>query len=474
MAEQTINPYLTFSSLSSFTLNVVNNTRYWDGTLEYSTDLSTWTLWDGTITISAQSDGTKYNLYMRGSGNTKITGNNASFLTAHWVLTGSNISCDGNIENLLDYQTVALGNHPTMASYCYSWMFLNCSSLMTAPKLPATTLTEYCYSNMFYGCASLTTTPELSVTTMASHCYNGMFRGCTSLITPPELPATTLASYCYSSMFYGCTSLTTTPELPVTTLAERCYQQMFYGCTSLTILPTLPATTLTSYCYNGMFDHCTNIKLSETQIDNYTKPYRIPTVGTGTSASSALTYMFRGTSGTFTGTPIINTIYYLWEEPQIESISSFNELEVIDHTEYITLRVQDVTINVAKQTTPAEWDGTDLTGTSWELTGFEYDVYNTDSWYYSINFNSNKILFEGIGFDYSYMPPDPPHFPGDAVGSLEYYGSNNVVVSNIDLSSDGYASVDSDYQIIEITGGTDATNQDLIDWLQANATLISW
>jgi hypothetical protein len=34
-----------------------------------------------------------------------------------------------------------------------------------------------------------------------------MFYGCTSLTTAPALPATTLANYCYYYMFYGCTSL---------------------------------------------------------------------------------------------------------------------------------------------------------------------------------------------------------------------------------------------------------------------------
>ena len=34
-----------------------------------------------------------------------------------------------------------------------------------------------------------------------------MFWNCTSLTTAPELPATTLASECYSGMFNGCTSL---------------------------------------------------------------------------------------------------------------------------------------------------------------------------------------------------------------------------------------------------------------------------
>jgi hypothetical protein len=34
-----------------------------------------------------------------------------------------------------------------------------------------------------------------------------MFRGCTSLVTAPELPATTLSERCYYNMFYGCSSL---------------------------------------------------------------------------------------------------------------------------------------------------------------------------------------------------------------------------------------------------------------------------
>ena len=60
-----------------------------------------------------------------------------------------------------------------------------------------------------------------------------MFSGCTSLTSAPELPATTLAYGCYGGMFYDCTSLTTAPELPATTLAEGCYMSIFYGCTNL-------------------------------------------------------------------------------------------------------------------------------------------------------------------------------------------------------------------------------------------------
>ena len=306
-----------------------------------------------------------------------------------WVLTGSDIACIGNIENLLDYATVQSGAHPTMALYCYFGMFDHCTSLTQAPALPATTLANFCYQSMFQGCTSLTQAPALPATTLTSSCYHSMFRnctsltqapalpattltgscyysmffgctsltqapalpattlaafcyqsmfqgctsltqapalsatslmascyqnmfyGCTSLTQAPALPATTLADSCYARMFYGCTSLTQAPELPATTLANYCYINMFYNCTSLTQAPALPATTLTDYCYQSMFYGCTKIKLSSTQTGEYTVSYRIPTTGTGTTATDALSNMFSSTGGTFTGTPAINTTYYL-------------------------------------------------------------------------------------------------------------------------------------------------------------------
>ena len=60
-----------------------------------------------------------------------------------------------------------------------------------------------------------------------------------------------------------------------------------------------------------MFLGCTSLKLSSTQTDEYTQEYRIPSSGTGTSATNALINMFTNTGGTFTGTPSINTTYYL-------------------------------------------------------------------------------------------------------------------------------------------------------------------
>jgi len=163
----------------------------------------------------------------------------------------------------------------TLKNHCYNSMFWNCTRLTTAPELPATTLAVKCYYYMFYGCTSLTTAPALPATILNNNCYDGMFKNCTGLITPPsELPAATLAEWCYFNMFNGCTSLITSPELPATTLARGCYSHMFQNCTSLTTPPSeLSATTLTENCCSYMFDGCSSLTtapaLPATSLANY-------------------------------------------------------------------------------------------------------------------------------------------------------------------------------------------------------------
>ena len=254
--------YLTFSSSNSFTLAVNDKNKHWNGTLEYFASDRTWTVWDGTTVLSAVYNDGEYFLYLRGTKNTIITGDNTNF---RWILHGSNIACIGNIENLLDYTIVASGNHPTMANYCYSYMF----------------------------------------------------QGCTALTQAPALPATTLADSCYSYMFQGCTALTQAPALPATTMAIFCYSHMFQGCTVLTQVPALPATTMADYCYQYMFGDCTSLKLSSTKTDNYMQEYRIPSSGEGVTANNPLQGMFSSTGGTFTETPSINVAYYLSSDNMI-------------------------------------------------------------------------------------------------------------------------------------------------------------
>ena len=306
--------YLTFSSLSSFTLAVNDATKHWNGTLEYFTSDRTWATWNGTTILSAVADDGEYVLYLRGTGNTVITGTDTTY---KWVLTGADIKCIGNIENLLDYATVESGVHPTMANYCYYSMFQDCTSLAQAPALPATTLATGCYASMFKDCTNLTQASALPATTLADSCYTYMFNGCTSLAQAPALPATTLTISCYGGMFQGCTSLTQAPALPATKLATSCYSSMFRDCISLTQAPALPSTRLVNGRYSGMFQGCTSLKLSSTKTNEYTQEYRIPFSGNGTGASDALADMFTSTGGTFAGTPSINTTYYLSSDNMI-------------------------------------------------------------------------------------------------------------------------------------------------------------
>ena len=265
---------------------------------ETSTDRTNWSVFTpGTTTITLANAGDK--VYFRGN-NTTVSESYSIYY--NFVMSGK-IAASGNIMSLLDTtcKSTTISNN-----YCYSSMFYGCTSLTTAPALPATNLANDCYSNMFYGCTSLTTAPALSATTLAKDCYSSMFADCASLTTASALPATTLADYCYSSMFAGCTSLTTAPELPATTLADNCCSNMFYGCTSLTTAPELPATTLASSCYSYMFFDCSKLKVNTTSGNKiFTCPTTIPT--------EAVVDMFTNTGGTFTGTPTAGETYYYTE-----------------------------------------------------------------------------------------------------------------------------------------------------------------
>ena len=56
----------------------------------------------------------------------------------------------GNVNSLLEEdektaRTISLESR----EMCYFNLFYSCTSLTTAPELPATTLADFCYSNMF-------------------------------------------------------------------------------------------------------------------------------------------------------------------------------------------------------------------------------------------------------------------------------------------------------------------------------------
>ena len=150
----------------------------------------------------------------------------------------------------------------TLEQYACYWMFINCSSLINAPALPARAVPLYGYKEMFSGCTSLLAAPALPATNLGNYCYEGMFYGCTAMLTAPSsLPALTVGVNSYKQMFSGCTALTTTPaDLPATTGANECYSGMFNGCISISEPPeSIKLTSIgNSGCFQ-MFSGCTSL-----------------------------------------------------------------------------------------------------------------------------------------------------------------------------------------------------------------------
>ena len=354
--------YLCFTAeqAGSTVAMAVNGTPTKGQAFEYSTNGRNWSVFTpGTTTITLSNVGDK--VYFRGD-NTTVSESDSVYY--QFVMSGK-IVASGNIMSLLDktcqsttisniycyyylfynctslttapalpattladycyrsmfYKCTSLTTAPslpatTLANYCYNYMFSNCTSLTTAPALPATTLTDYCYNYMFSNCTSLTTAPSLPATTLTNYCYKNMFSNCTSLTTAPSLPATTLAYSCYSNMFENCTSITTAPSLPATTLTNSCYRSMFENCTSLTTAPSLPATTLSSACYRSMFENCTSLQVYSSSGTGHTKAWRIPTSGSASSYTSQ-TKMFYKCPGSYKSTSNVslNTTFYTQNTP---------------------------------------------------------------------------------------------------------------------------------------------------------------
>ena len=329
MSPQDTNPYITFSSSLKFYVwpQVVTP----GGKLYYSTNAKQWlTHTSGNMEAAIDSSGV-YKLYVRGTGNRRMTDPN----NPGWQITAPNpaarVDCSGNLATLLDHATVTAGQHPQMDEKCFESLFEGCTLLSSAPSPPAANLTYACCRYMFEDCTNLTNAPALPATTLANECYNSMFRGCTALTCAPELPAMNLALGCYGFMFEGCGSLTNAPALPATTLAPACYRQMFGSCGSLTKAPALPAMTLTSFCYGNMFYDCPGLTelpvLPATKLADrcYYEMFKAcPGIKVYTAApgvrwsipSNATPEanwnyrMFDGTGGTFTGDPGIGTPYY--------------------------------------------------------------------------------------------------------------------------------------------------------------------
>ena len=115
--------------------------------LETSTDGNTWTDYSwtentgDTLTLANMDD----KVYMRAKTENQTIGSyDSDYYYYKFVMTGK-IAESGNIQALLKADC----SRTDAPAYCYKVLFTGCTSLTTAPALPATTLANRCYSGMF-------------------------------------------------------------------------------------------------------------------------------------------------------------------------------------------------------------------------------------------------------------------------------------------------------------------------------------
>ena len=219
--------------------------------LKYRTNNSpNWNSYQIDQVITLQNIG-DYVQFENNNNNLSTNGNNY----VQFVMNGQ-IIAKGNIQSLLNYSM----NCP---NYCFFKLFSYCDSLISVPRLTASTLGTACYMRMFEYCTNITIAPQLPSVILSQYCYAYMFLNCTSLTSMPHLPAISLANDCYSNMFQNCTSLTSTTQLPFISAANNCCFEMFKNCTSLTsVTTTLRPMVLYTACYEGMFRNCSSLQTS--------------------------------------------------------------------------------------------------------------------------------------------------------------------------------------------------------------------
>lgn len=151
---------LKFTSTGNSEMRIVGSGK----DIKYSYDRITWnTLIYGLYHPIRLSDGEF--IYLKGS-NTSLNG-------LQFMMSGS-IAASGNIMSLIDDGLCGTG---TMGSNCFKQLFKDCSALISAPYLPATTLSSYCYNEMFKGCTSLTSLTCKATDISASNCITDWLSG---------------------------------------------------------------------------------------------------------------------------------------------------------------------------------------------------------------------------------------------------------------------------------------------------------
>lgn len=179
-------------------------------------------------------------LKLRGINN-KLADYYAGWSRYHYFIMTGLFEASGDVTSLLNN----VGGDLSLADKGdgFKYLFKDCTSLITAPNLPSTTLCTSAYAGMFSGCTGLIKAPNsLPAQNVPAQAYSSMFMNCTSLtIVPQKLPATTLGSqFTYASMFKGCTSLTRAPEIAnITYNGSENLTSMFQDCVNLSYVKAM-------------------------------------------------------------------------------------------------------------------------------------------------------------------------------------------------------------------------------------------
>lgn len=262
---------------SAITVTLTRNGSPADINIEYSTDNVNWNTWTETNGVRSMSIAQNGNLYLRGNNPNGLNPTNSD--SDYYSFTADKkYAMAGDIRSLVSrYEIDDLPNS------CFRRFFFNSTTLEVASymRLPATRPGRWAYLHLFNGCTGLISAPhELPATNLVNsnnydgRCYGFMFKNCSSLTTMPRIKATDFGFQSCYEMFKNCTSLTqqwasdtvsvNTKEKISFTIESgndttQCFYGMFYGCTALVDASGIVATQTTNWkeavCQN-MFRDC--------------------------------------------------------------------------------------------------------------------------------------------------------------------------------------------------------------------------
>ena len=239
-----------------------------NGTLEYSTDKTNWTSFSSSTTVHAVYSNSlkQYVVYYRGKSNTQLSGQSEAggFALESSSSNLSYVKVIGDINCLLDYSVVAIGNTPQYDNYCFYCLFRDCYLITECEfTLPERTVPHYAYAYMFQGCDRLTKPPVIGAKTVGEYGMYSMFYGCTSLhsMDQDSFDIYSVNSYGLASMFYD-SGLETAPAFTTSQLMlqESACEEMYSNCHSLiTGVPEMHLYVIGNMCCYCMYNSCESL-----------------------------------------------------------------------------------------------------------------------------------------------------------------------------------------------------------------------